>query len=97
MCFEFMLQCMLCTSFYIHFQYQLYELYIPKHLTFFAIEEGSFFILLCKNSGMLFSISSRVPFLCKTAAKNEITWEKKKFFSYCVNVSRWTKCYGLHD
>lgn len=68
-------------------------MYASKHLTFFAIEGVSFFILLSKNSGMLFSISSRVPFLCKTAAKNEITWEKKKKnqrFNYWVNVSRWT-------
>ena len=61
-------------SFQTLLQYQLHELYISRYLTFFAVEErGSFFILLSKNSGMLFSISSRVPFLPKTAAKNEIT------------------------
>ena len=60
-------------SFYTPLQYQLHKVYISRYLTFFAVEGGSFFIFLSKNSGMLFSISSRVPFLPKTAAKNEIT------------------------
>lgn len=60
-------------NFHTPLQYQLHEVYISRYLTFFAVEGGSFFIFLSKNSGMLFSISSRVPFLPKTAAKNEIT------------------------
>lgn len=66
----------------LYLQCQLYKLNTSKHFTFWAIEEGSFFILFSKNSGMLFSISSRVPFLCKTAARNEITWEEKRLYHY---------------
>lgn len=66
--------------------------------TFFAAEEGgSFFMPLSKNSGLLFSMSSRVPFLCKTAARNEITCRKKTFSITVYNVSWRTKFHCLHD
>lgn len=67
---------------------KILEVLSVKSCTFLGLHFDSFFIVLCKNSGILFSISSRVPFLCNTAAKNEMTFRKKTTLSNYVQQCR---------
>lgn len=53
-------------------------MYLNEKHTFFGTDDISFLIVRSKKSGILFSISARVPFFFSTAARNEITWGKHR-------------------